>query len=292
MEHSTSVIILTLSHRLRQLIDTLTENNASWKVLPESLIEWIIQKSIHREEIALSETFQEIYQTVLRDFAEYFDRFDRHDNIQKVEWKGNELWVHTSSYSGKNFPDWSKIEKISIPDVKDRDVEGVVIFNPKGEKVYYSDVTRMPKHATVQVSDFLKLGVHTSPVLQKAYDNTEEKRIESRFLWLKDPSDSWAISKTFSYWWKDTRQGYPTVVTRDEDSYGGEKQSRSQWKDKTKRKGSGNQTDTPNYAKRVRAGKREYTNPFKCGRGEHIETREVYARIFSKLDKWKDWHFV
>lgn len=290
MENSTSVIVLTLSHRLRSLMTQLTEENTDWVLLPQCAAEWFLQQMVSRKTPQIPEIFNSLFAALQENYSDSLSTVASHLTMQKAEWKYDELWLQFSDRHGKNFPNWENVSLLSIPDKSDREKEGVVILHPKDSDLYYAEVTRMPRHAVVQAEEFLRLGIHSSKKLQRAFEQTPIKRLASRFITLDKPEHCWAFSKTFAYWWKDTCQGYPTRVDNENDDYGPEKKKSSHWKDKTKsQQGKG---DVPNYARRVKAGKREYTNPNKCGRGERIETREVYSRIFSKLDKWKDWYFL
>lgn len=295
MADSTMIIILTLSQRLRKMMTSFSNENKDWEVLSHCLFEWSAQQFVSRNEVTLSTELLELYHAFVDTFKDQLTKVASGFNLQKAEWKENELWLHFADRSGKHFPDWNNISLIKIPDVKDKTVEGVVIFHPKDSNVYYSEVSRMPRHAVVQAEEFLRMGIHSSKVLQRAFDLTPIKKLASRFLSCQNPNQNWDVSKGFSIWWKDSRQGFPTVIEEGSDDYGPERRVKTQWKDKYNESRQANKAQTknnPNYHRRVKAGKNEYANPFKCSQGEKIQPREVYARCYSKRPEWEDWSFI
>ncbi|QQV92087.1 hypothetical protein MOC16_gp367 [Klebsiella phage vB_KpM_FBKp24] len=295
MTDSTTIIILTLSQRLRKMISAFSDENKDWEILGHCLLEWSAQQFVSRNEVKLTAEFFELYQVFLDTFKEQLTKVTLGFNLQKAEWKENELWLHFANRQGKHFPNWNHIGLIKIPDVKDKTIEGVVIFHPKDSNVYYSEVSRMPRHAVVQTEEFLRMGIHSSKVLQTAFDLTPIKRLASRFLSCHYPNQNWDVSKGFSVWWKETRQGFPVVIEERSDDYGPDRKVKSHWKDKYNESRQANNSQSknnPNYRRRVKAGKNEYANAFKCSQGENIQPKEVYARCYSKRPEWEDWSFI
>jgi hypothetical protein len=291
MESSNTILVLTLSHRLQQEMKLLTDENDDWAVIPRCLLEWSAQQKVAGNEVKVEEIFQDLHNRFVTEYEEELKKVHPDHNLQKAEWKGKELWLYFANQHGKNFPDWTKVNGIKIPDTKDKTIEGVVLFHPKDSSVYYSEVSRMPRHAVVQAEEFLRMGIHSSKALQRAFENTPIKRLASRFLLSLNPEFNWAISKGFASWWKDTRQGFPSVVEERTDDYGQERQTKPQWRDRVKEARQKSKSN-PDFKRRVKAGKNEYQNAYKCSVGENIQAREVYARCYSKRPEWEDWSFI
>ncbi len=295
MDNSTVVIILTLSHRLRKSMTTLANENSDWMILSHCLLEWSVQQFVSRKPVELIPIFKDLYERFLKEHEEEFFKVRMGYGLQKAEWKDDTVWLHFANRDPKHFPDWTIINGLKIPDVNDKTIEGVVVYHPKDSAVYYSEVSRMPRHAVVQTEEFLRLGIHSSKVLQNAFDATPINLLASRFLLVNDHEKCWAVSKGFSMWWKDTRQGYPTVTEDQSDDYGQERKTKPVWRDKfaeSRQKPKSKNPNNPDYKRRVKVGKKEYQNAFKCSQGESIQPREVYARCYSKRPEWAEWNFI
>lgn len=293
MDNKHILLVLPIGNQLENKIKELSQCSLLGKALARSLVEWCIYLFTINKAIRFkSEDCNVVHDLVIRAYYDYLSNLPEGYNFYKTEWKkDNSLWIHFHVGIAKTPPNWSNVERFTVPSVNDRNKGGLLLYSVAGSHVFTGVETRMPFHAIQQEHLSLQMGVHPDHGIQRTYKESGCDELDGFFIQTENPekNDEWL--RTFLRWQLDSTTGETRSIN---EIVVGPTSMRKE-KNLVKNVVHPNQLSGNNNSKKKKERKqysiegKVFPHPQAICDHYSLPIGQVFGRLYSKSPEWKEW---